>query len=216
MYQASLPINLAQRHSFWNDPYPFGIAGTSQSSIIDFDKAALFVETTNRGYGKCYIGHRATEEGPYNHSEKYTITAAIRGGANGGCWIDVSLRTGTDVMDTYDVLQMIINQLGQGGVNDVTGIDNTQTFICDNLAAHHNTLIRLLINNNQHCLVFRAPYYPCDGPIEYFFNYLQQQLTLELYNVRTGDDLRQAVAHICQRTNEHFDSSYFEHCGYTP
>jgi hypothetical protein len=182
-YQASLPINLAERHSFWNDPYPYGIFGTSRSTIIDFDEAAIFVETTNRGFGKCYINRRAREEGPYNNSEKFTITAAIRGGPGGGCWVDLALRTGTGVMDTYDFLDTIINGpngLGQGGVNAI-GIDNTQTFICDNLAAHHNPLIHLLVNNNQHRIVYRAPYYPCDGPIEYFFNFLQQQLTLELY-----------------------------------
>ena len=72
-YQASLPINLVKRMSFWNDPYPFGIQGTSRSTIIDFDEAAIFIENTNRGYGKCYINTRAREEGPYNHSQKFTL-----------------------------------------------------------------------------------------------------------------------------------------------
>ena len=213
-YQASLPINLAKGHSFWHDPYPYGIFGTSRSTIIDWDEAAIFLETTNRGYGKCYINTRAKEEGPYNHSEKFTTTAAIRGGHGGGCWVDVALRTGTAVIDTYDFLREIINNIGQGGMT-AGGINNTHTFICDNLTAHHSPLIRLLIDNNQHRLVFRAPYYPCDGPIEYFFNHLQQQLTLELYKVRNAQDLQQAVIHICQRCNGQFDR-YFAHCGYGP
>jgi hypothetical protein len=152
-YQASLPINLAKRDAFWNQPYPFGINGTSRSTIINFDEAAIFIETTNRGYGKCYINRRYTEEGPYNHSEKYTFTAAIRSGPNGGCWVDVDLRPGTGVIDTYDFLQNIVNQLGVGGMN-AAGVDNTHTFMCDNLAAHHNALIVLMLNNNQHRLVF--------------------------------------------------------------
>ena len=213
-YQASLPINLARRWSFWNAPYPFGIAGTSRSTIIDFDEAAIFIESTNRGYGKCFLSTRAREEGPYNHSQKYTITGAIRGGVQGGCWVDVALRTGTSVVDTHDFIQNIIQQIGQGGVN-AAGINNTHTFICDNLTAHHNPLIHLLINNNQHRLVFRAPYYPVDGPIEYFFNTIQQQLTLELYRVRTPQQLRQAIIDICQRTSGRFDN-YFAHCGYAP
>jgi hypothetical protein len=91
-YQASLPINIPRCHSFWNDPYyPFGIAGISRSTIIDFDEAAIFIETTNRGYGNCFISRRAKEEGPYNYNEKFTLTAAICGGANGGCWIDIYL-----------------------------------------------------------------------------------------------------------------------------
>jgi hypothetical protein len=99
-YQASLPINLARRHSFFHDPYPFGITGTSRANIIDWDEAAIFIETTNRGYRKCYLSRRVSEEGSYNHSQKFTLMAAIRGGPNGRCWVDMSIRTGTTVMDT--------------------------------------------------------------------------------------------------------------------
>jgi hypothetical protein len=161
-YQPSLPINLAKRDSFWNDPYPFGIAGTSRVTIIDWDEAALFVESTNRGYGKCYLTTRATEEGPYNNSEKHTITCAIRGGAIGGIWIQMEVKSGTTVMDTYNFIDSIItgpNGLGQGGIN-ARGVNNTPTFICDNLLAHKKPLIRHLIEGHEHQLLFRAPYYP--------------------------------------------------------
>ena len=177
--QANLPINIAKQDSFWNDQYPFGINGTSRATIFDWDEAAIFHESTNRAYGKCYINTQAKEVGPYNHSQKFTITAAIRGGPNGGCWIDVQLRPGTTVINTYDFIQTIIHGIGHGAAG------NRHTFICDNLAAHHNPLIWLLIHNNGHRLVFRAPYNPSDGPIEYFFNHLQQQLTMEMYNVHT-------------------------------
>jgi hypothetical protein len=215
-YQASLPINLAKRDAFWNQPYPFGINCTSRSTIIDWDKAAIILKTTNHGYGKYHLSTRAREEGPYNNSEKFTLTAAIRGGPNGGCWLSIDLGSGTGVIDTYNFLHGIINSIGVGGVNAATEVDNTQTFICDNFAAHHNPLITLLINNNQHRLVFRAPYFPVDGLIEYFFNYVQQQLTsLELYRVRTPQQLRQAINQICQCANGQLDG-YFEHCGYAP
>ena len=102
--QASLPINLQKRFTFWNSPHPVGIQGTSRSTIIDWDEAAIFLETTNRGFGKCHITTRVNEEGPYNHSHKYTLTAAIRGGANGGCWINFELRTGTTILDTFNFL----------------------------------------------------------------------------------------------------------------
>jgi hypothetical protein len=182
-YQANLPINLAKRHAFWTMPYPNGIFGTSLSRIINFDEAAIFLETTNRGYGKCYISTRAREEGPYNHSEKFTLVAAICGGVNGGCWIDIELHSGTTVLDTYNFIWSVINNLGVGGGG------NTHTFICDNLSSHHHPIIRLAIENDQHRLIFRAPYYPVDGPIEYFFNHLQQQLTLELYNITNHQEL---------------------------
>jgi hypothetical protein len=136
--QANLPINIAKRHSFWNSPYPYGINGTSRATIIDFDEAAIFLESSNRGYGKALIATLCREEGPYNHSQKYTITAAIRGGANGGCWIDFQLHSGTTVIDTHDFIQGIIN--GANGIG-FGGPTNRHTFICDNLASHHNLLI---------------------------------------------------------------------------
>jgi DDE superfamily endonuclease len=208
-YQASLPINQAKRQAFWTLPYPYGINGTSRATIIDWDEAAVFIESTNRGFGKCFIGDRAREEGPYNHSTKYTLIAAICGGPNGGVWIDLSDRTGTSIVNTYDFLEGVITDIGNGGGG------NTHTFICDNLTAHHSPLVRLLIHNREYRLVFRAPYHPVDGPIEYFFNHLQQQLTLELYNFHNEQQLQQAIVQICQRANSQFDR-YFEHCGYAP
>ena len=77
-------------------------------------------------------------------------------------------------MDTYDILNDIIVNIGNGGIG---GAVATHTFICDNLTSHKNPLIAMLINNHGHHLVFRAPYNPWDGPIEYFFNYVQLELS---------------------------------------
>jgi hypothetical protein len=34
-----------------------------------------------------------------------------------------------------------------------------------------------------------AYYYPFDGPIEYIFNYIKNQLALQQYNIRNSDDI---------------------------
>ena len=120
---------------------------------------------------------------PYNHSDKYTLTAAIRGGVAGGCWVDFQLKSGTTVLDTYNFLNTLITNLGDGGV---AGTVPTHTFICDNLTSHKNPLIALLINNHGHHLLFRAPYNPWDGPIEYFSNYVQLELSLMMYRIDSG------------------------------
>ncbi|CAB9502732.1 expressed unknown protein [Seminavis robusta] len=207
-YQASNPYNLAWRHVFWNHPYPFGVKGTSRSRIIDWDEKSIFVETVKRNYA--YIGSRAPQVGPY---EKYTLTAAIRGGVHGKCWFDFFLRTGApSVLKTYDFLDAVIN--GPGGIGE-GGDDNTHTFICDHRSVHHNPLIVMVINNKRHRHLFRAPYYHCDGPIEYFFNHVQQLLALELHNIQTGQQLEQAIGGICQRAAG-FSDNYFAHCGYAP
>ena len=41
------------------------------------------METANRKEGKTCIGLRVRKEGPYNHSEKWTLTIGISGDVNG-------------------------------------------------------------------------------------------------------------------------------------
>ena len=52
-----------------------------------------------------------------------------------------------------------------------------------------------------HRLAFRSPYYAVDGPIEYFFNTLQHELSLLLHQVRDENDLRLAVQQIIVDVN---------------
>lgn len=82
----------------------------------------------------------------------------------------------------------------------------------DNLASHRNALIRQMIINAGHRLLFCAPYYPVDGPIEFVFNTIQQRLTEYQYTITDGVHLRQAVQTIVTSINDF--AEYFVHCGY--
>ena len=73
---------------YWNCDYPAGIRNIPKRDWIDLDEAGVFVETANRKSGKAYFGFRVREEGPYNHSEKWTITMAISGDLDGDRWLD--------------------------------------------------------------------------------------------------------------------------------
>ena len=77
MYQALTPRILERRFIYWNSEYPAGIVNIHRQDWIDFDEVDIFVETSNRSSVKCVIGIRVREEGPYNHSDKYTLTMAI-------------------------------------------------------------------------------------------------------------------------------------------
>jgi transposase len=46
----------------------------------------------------------------------------------------------------------------------------------DNLLAHHHDATLNAILNAGHRFVFRAPYWPVDGPIEYVFNTIEMAL----------------------------------------
>jgi hypothetical protein len=68
--QVNLPRNIDKRDQFQNELYPYGIQDTPCATIIDFDQAAIFIKTTDRGYGKCTIGNDLNKEEPYSQSKK--------------------------------------------------------------------------------------------------------------------------------------------------
>jgi len=75
----------------------------------------------------------------------------------------------------------------------------------DNLTSHHNAQVSALIHTAGHRLVFRAPYYPVDGPIEYVFNSLQVALWINMHQIRTEASLlhevHTAIANTCKHLN---------------
>ena len=62
-------------------------------------------------------------------------------------------------------------------------------FTMDNLNIHKHPVILDLIHGRNHRVIFRAPYWSCDGAIEYVFNTLQTRLQMDVYGVDTVFDL---------------------------
>mmetsp|Transcript_4547 Transcript_4547/g.5103 ORF Transcript_4547/g.5103 Transcript_4547/m.5103 type:complete len:90 (-) Transcript_4547:448-717(-) len=63
-----------------------------------------------------------------------------------------------------------------------------------------------------HRLVFRAPYYPVDGPIEYVFNTLQAYLRINMYRITNGETLVHEI-HNGIASMDNF-VQYFIFCGF--
>ena len=72
------------------------------------------METSNQSTDKWYIGLRVCEEGPYNHSENFTVTMDISGGQDGRRWIAFERKTGTSVVDFYEFILRISRSIGRG------------------------------------------------------------------------------------------------------
>lgn len=67
---------------FWTQPLPLGIRGVQIATLIDIDEMGIFLQMTNRCYGKSISGVRCREPGAYGqHDDKYTLILAI--GTNG-------------------------------------------------------------------------------------------------------------------------------------
>jgi transposase len=101
-----------------------------------------------------------------------------------------------------DLLQFI----GPGGVG------NRKCIMMDNLNVHHDPLVLQMITNAGHSYAFRAPYWPKDGPIEYFFNALECGLRRETHSIRSVVDLEDEIVRYVNATNSF--APFFEHVGF--
>jgi len=205
-YQAFFPVNRQKRWNYWNLPFPFGIADIKRTDMIDLNECGLFVETAARGFGKCYIGKRVNEEGPYSKSEKWTLLLAISGDPDDQRWKKIWADGGTTNDRMVDLIEEILEDIGPGTPH------RRRCFIMDNLTSHHSAQVETLIHAAGHRIVFRAPYYPVDGPIEYVFNSLQVALWINMHKIRTGPNLLHQVS-IAIAGMQSFEP-YFIHCGY--
>lgn len=69
-----------------------------------------------------------------------------------------------------------------------------------------------IIHAAGHRIVFRAPYYPVDGPIEYVFNTIQGILQVRMDRITDGDSLVQEM-NVAIASIPSFEP-YFINCGF--
>jgi hypothetical protein len=81
---------------------------------------------------------------------------------------------GTDLWRFYCFMRDLIANLG---VN--FGPQEKYCFTMDNLNIHKHPIIVDLIESNGHKVVYRAPYWSCDGAIEYVFNTIHTYLEMD-------------------------------------
>jgi hypothetical protein len=82
-------------------------------------------------------------------------------------------RGGTDLYRFYCFVRDLIQDLVQMFPN------RSFCFTMDNLNFHRHLIILDLIGNAGHRIVYRAPYWSCDGAIEYVFNTIHTELEME-------------------------------------
>ena len=205
-YQAFKPINVAKRHDYWNREFPFGMANIRRQDIIDLDEAGVFVETADRKYGKCEVGRRVKQAGPYSKGVKLNIIMAISGDPNGRRWSHMWTNGGTTNELFIDFIEHILSTLPHGNEG------RRYVFTMDNLNAHLNGQAIALIHLHGHRVCFRAPYYPIDGAIEYVFNSLQTRLKLRMAYVVNEATLRRELSDGIRSILTFIP--YFQHVGF--
>jgi hypothetical protein len=204
------PINLTKRDNYWQQPPPLGMVGVATEDIIDIDEAGFKLEHQNRRYGKTVAALRCDQPGVYGRGKKLNLLLAISGdNVNVMRWTEVWMDGGTTIERFYDFIRRILDDLAHPRF-----VGRTFTFTMDNLNSHKNPIILNMIHTAGHQFVFRAPYWPTDGAVEYVFNTVQTRLKVFLNQLTTMDELRNRI-NLIIGTIPSFHR-YFRHVGFPP
>jgi hypothetical protein len=201
--------NLQKRNFYWSHPPPLGMQGISTADIIDIDEAGFKLEHQNRKFGKTVSALRCTQAGVYGRGEKLNLLLAISGDdVNVMRWHEIWMMGGTTITRFYDFIRRILDDLA------VQFPGRRFCFTMDNLNSHKNPIILNMLHNAGHLYVFRAPYWPTDGAVEYVFNTVQTRLKVHLNKLTTMEELRNRVNLIVGTIPSFY--RYFLHVGFPP
>ena len=179
---AYFAINLYKRERYWQAVYPEGVLGESTRDIIDLDESNYKLETQNRKYGKVIREKRCDARGKYKKGEgSVSLLMAISGDERVGqafsfhrCFVE----GGTDLFRFYNFLLELFDWL------DENRPWRLFLLTMDNLNIHCHPAVLHLIVERGHRVVFWAPYWSCDGAIEYVFNTLQTRMQMDVHGVK--------------------------------
>lgn len=180
--EAYRPDCLRKRKRYWSMPYPNGINGEDTDYMIDIDEACFKLESQNRARGKVTRSRRCDARGKFKKGTPgVSLLMGIGGDENDPFEFHQTFtRGGTNTWRFYNYMSDFIDWLNANrpGVSFC--------FTMDNLNIHKTDVILDLIEDSGHRVVFRAPYWSCDGAIEYVFNTIHTMLEM-------GDDVAEDV-----------------------
>ena len=208
--EAYRPVNLARRANYWRESYPTGINDQNTANMIDVDEAGFTLESQDRKRGKVTKQRRADARGKYK---------------KGGGRVNLLMGISGDERDPFEFHRMY----SQGGTNQwrffcfmedfiewlaANRPNESFCFTMDNLNIHKHPMILDLIEESGHRIVFRAPYWSCDGPIEYVFNTIHVKLQMDDDGASDLDELMQKLDDIIFVMVDASFYPYFYHVGF--
>ncbi len=113
---------------------------------------------------------------------------------------------GTDLWRFFNFMLELCNWL------DAHRPGRSFLFTMDNLNIHRHPVIQNLIHGREHRVIFRAPYWSCNGAIEYVFNTIQTKLQMDVYGVNTVFNLVNKINAIVREMPSF--KRYFIHVGF--
>jgi len=152
---------------------------------------------------------RCASDGAYGRGQKLNLLLAISGD-DVDCmrWNEIWMNGGMTIIRFYDFTKKIIDDL------DANFPGRSFLFTMDNLNSHKNPIILNMIHNAGDRYVFRAPYWPVDGAVEYVFNIVQTRLQSYFNQMTTLPALRNHIQLNVNTIPSFY--KYFRHAGFPP
>ena len=163
---AYFQLNLFKHQQYWHTAYPGGTLGKSTRDVIDLDESNYKFERQNRKFGKVTREKRCDARGKYNRGEgSVSLLMAISGDERATqtfsfhrCYTE----GGTDLWQFFNFTLELCDWLDAHRLG--------RSFTMDNLNIHKHPVILNLIHEHNRRMIFRAPYWSCDGAIKNIFN----------------------------------------------
>ena len=138
--------------------------------MIDLDESNYKLDSQNHKYGKVIPEKRCNARGKYKKGEgSVSLLMAISGNGREGqafsfhrCFVEGV----NNLFWFYNFLLDLFDWL------DANRPGRLFLLTMDNLNIHRHPAVLHLIAERRHRVVFRAPYWSCDGAIKYVFNTL--------------------------------------------
>jgi len=204
------PVNIRKRKDYWRRSYPRGINDQDTARMIDIDEARFKLESQNRIRGKVTKQKRVDARGKYKKGAGgINLLMGVSGDDQDPFeFHQMFSEGGTDLYRFYRFMEAFIDWL------DVNRPGITFCFTMDNLNIHKHPMVLDLIEDSGHRVVFRAPYWSCDGPIEYVFNTIHVKLQMDYDGVDNVQDLRNKLDNIIFHLVDAGFRPYFVHVGF--
>ena len=210
--EAYLPINMLKRQRYWQMQYPYGIRGENINNMIDIDEAGFKLQSQDRKRGKAKRTKRCNSRGMYKKGVgRVSLIMGICGdGEEGLSFHRLYPEGGTDLWRFYNFMRDFIDFLAENRPGQ------SFCFTMDNLNIHKHPVVLNLIENAGHRIVFRAPYWSCDGAIEYVFNTIHTmlQMATEGNGASTAEQLIDRLDDIIHHLMIVSFKSYFVNVGF--
>lgn len=208
--EAYRPVNLFKRDRYWGEAYPNGVNDQDTTIMIDIDEAGFKLESKDRKRGKMPKHLRANAKGKYKKGSRgVSLLMGISGDQQDPFEFHrMFAEGGTDLTRFYTYMEEFIEWL------DLNRPGSEFCFTMDNLNIHKHPAVLDLIDDAGHKIVFRAPYWSCDGAIEYVFNTIHVKLQMADNGVSTTDELIAEIDDIIFDMVDHSFYPYFHHVGF--